>query len=936
MRVREIDPLFQPSAIAVLGASERPGSLGGTVMHNLLTGGYRCPILPINPYRRSVQGVLAYATVEDLPISAEVALICTPPSTVPPLLRRLGRRGTRLSVVLTSDPDGPDARLDTPFKRALLEAAAASGMRLLGPGSTGVQVPAIGLNASWILSHALPGRLALLFQSASLMAGLTDWARNQGLGFSHVVSAGDSADIDIADLLDFFSLDAKAKAVLLYVRTIRDTRRFLSAARACARRKPVVVVKAGRSAGRGRDGSGVDLLDPDSDAVFDAAIRRAGLLRVNSIDELFEAVETLDNVRSVGGDRLAIFGNGLGQGEIAADALLDGGGALADLSATTLERMRSGLAWPSGGTNPYNLTRGGTPACFSHATRTLLAAPEVHGLLVMHTPSPASTSVYSAEAVAEAANETGAPAVRQKPVLACWMGNGSQNECRRIFGRAGIPVYETPEQAARGFLHIQRYQRSQELLVQAPVKPSGAPIRKAQAAEALSWARARGHTVLGMPETRQVLEAYGIGFAAMRKASDAEAAVWWAEEMGYPVALGPDLPAETQRRAGIRMAFNLASRAAVRAAATGLLIRFEETFPTAPTPALHILKLPHVTDTPALAAGIALDPAFGPVVTFGESRSTRHPRQALAVGLPPLNSTLARALFGRAGVPGLSEPVPSASVSDTAPAESLLPRSHAPAADAAARNRLEAVLVNLSLLAIDHPTITGVRIDPLIVTADQVLAGQAEINTIGVGERRQQPAITPYPAHLEEDRCLRDGRIVRIRPVRPEDEPAYQDFLQSLSRNDMRMRFWNVFQGLPQSHLRQFLHIDYDRDMVFVAVEPPDAETPALLGMVNLIVDQREGDGEYGVIVRSDQKGTGLGRILMEKIVAYGRETNLRGIKGLMLPDNQGMIGLCRRLGFRGRMITDAEEDDIIEMWLPLEEEEQQGHDGATRAAADD
>lgn len=228
-------------------------------------------------------------------------------------------------------------------------------------------------------------------------------------------------------------------------------------------------------------------------------------------------------------------------------------------------------------------------------------------------------------------------------------------------------------------------------------------------------------------------------------------------------------------------------------------------------------------------------------------------------------------------------------------------------------------MVNLSLLAIDHPSVTGVRIDPLVMTPSQILAGQAEITTVPAGIRRRRPAITPYPAHLEEDRALRDDRTVQIRPVRPEDEAAYQRFLETLSREDMRSRFWNVFHGLPQSHLSQFLHIDYDRDMVFVALDRAGGETPELLGMVNLIVDQREGDGEYGIVVRSDQKGTGLGRILMDKVIAYGRETNLRGIKGVMLPDNRSMIGLCRRLGFRGRVITDEEEDDIVEMYLPLD-----------------
>lgn len=814
MSLVHLEKLFRPNAVAVIGASLDAQDLGYVVLRGLLGGAFHGPVFPVNPSYRSLNGVWCYESLAALPVVPDLAVLCTPPRTIPSLVEELGKRGTRAAIVLTADPEGDGRYPETGFKKALLDAAKPSGLRVLGPGSTGIQVPGIALNASWIATAAKPGRLAMVSQSGSLIAGVMEWAAARGIGFSHVISAGDAADIDIADLLDYLAADAAARAILLYVRSIQESRKFLSAARAAARAKPVIVLKAGRRLGA--DGAEVTALAPDE--VFDAAIRRAGMLRVYDIDELFDAVQTLACVRLQGwqgGESLAILCNGSGPGEIAADRLVAGGGRLAPLSAATEAALAALIPGGWRGGDPVDLGRDALPSRFAEAAALLLRDDCVDALLVMHTPTARAAAAATAEAVTRVAREY------KRTVLACWLGLGlgdaDKAAIRNLFAEAHIPVYRTPEKAARGFLHLIRYHRNQEMLLQTPaLPPAGTRAANRSGHATIVAALQQGCGVLDDAAAGELLAAYGIERAADRAG-------------GLP-----------------------------------------------------------------LTAGMVVDPIFGPVIRFGLGGALSQLVGDRALALPPLNLTLARELVSRTRI-----------------GRSILTAERAPLV---AVEPLLVLLVQLSQMVIDIPEIAALSFDPLLADRERVWAGQARIVVKPVPAAGRRLAICPYPRECEEVVRARNGQEILIRPIRPEDAPAYQLMIERLDPKDMEMRFWAAFKGLPRAQLADLIHIDYDRDMSFVAVVRGAGETPEIVGMINLLLSPKTQKAEYGVVIRSDQKGRGLGRLLMEKIVRYARDRQIGEICGFARRDNEAMLTLCAKLGFA----IQETDDDFVEVHLDV------------------
>lgn len=862
-----LDALFHPRAVAVIGASAYPHKLGGAVLRSLVSGNFMGPVLPVNPNRVSLSGVLCWRSVAQLPVVPDLAIVCTRPPSVPALIKELGQRGTRMAIVMTNTPEGgSDGRVDgrpSRFAQAILEAARPFGLRVIGPGSTGLQVPGIGLNSIATAPLAVPGQVALISQSGSLAAGVVEWARVRGIGFSHVIAAGDAVDVDVADLLDVVADAASCRAIVLYVRSITDGRKFLSAARGAARHKSVIVVKAGRHHGwsdpRGADATdaqqgpaveatGVVVIPPDE--AFATAIRRAGMLRVNTIDELFDAVETLASHHRVTGNRLAILSNGYGPAAIAADTVLEHGGRLAELNAET-EKTLTALVGPTGGRlgrNVLDLGRGASPAQYAAATRALLADPGVNSLLVMYARTDLRPPEDTAAAVIQAAIG------QERTVLACWLGDSGKEEVRRRLSAAGIPIYDTPDRAARGFLHLARYFRNQELLLQTPdPPPPSGPGRKRLATELVAQALARGERMLAPAETRRVLAAYDLS-------------------REDPIA-----PQETE--AGDRDDNRKNSRATA-------------------------------TPFPLLRIGVGIDPAFGPMIRFGTSASNRRRSDAedYALALPPLNMHLAAELVLRTAVGRRLRG------GEPGPTETERP--------------LLSLLVNLSQLIIDIPQICIINIDPLIFVHGAAIVINATITLDPGPDISRRLAIRPYPEDYEETVTAADGTIIHLRPIRPEDTPAYERMLHQLTSGDMRMRFFGVFNALPRSQLTALIHIDYDRDMTIIAQRAPadaaraaDASAEEILGVVNLVVSPRSRTGEYAVLVRSDQKGRGLGRILMEKIIRYAHSRDLDTVIGIVHKDNHSMLGLCRNLGFYVPAMIDDYYDGCLDAGLADEEE---------------
>jgi len=836
------------------------------VLRNLLQAEFDGPVLPVNPKHDSVLGVRCYRSIGDLPLVPELAVLCTPEETLAGLLEALGKRGTRAAIVMTRAREPSKAGA---LRVKLAEVARPFGLRLLGPGSDGIQVPGARLNASWMSARADPGNVGLISQSGSLIAGILPWAQSRSIGFSHVISQGEGMDVVLGDLLDYVATDGQTHALLLYLKTLYDTRKFLSAARALARIKPVIAIKP--HLGGGETGivfpGGQVLPGVDPDAVHDVALQRAGLLRVRDIDELFDAAETLTHGRRPSGENLAILCNGAGPGEMALGTLGESGGKVAPLTDGTRAKLAP-LAPLAGHGEVVDLGRDATPKTYGEAAAILLADPTANALLVMHTPGPLAPDEACAEAVVDAARRS------QRLVLACWVGSAPGSASQRRFTEAGIPDYLTPEKATRAFLHLVRYQRNQYLLHQTPATamPDTAAAQARERARGLvEAALAEGRRWLHEEETFQLLSCYGIPAAPARLASSAEEAVQVARELGFPVTIRhsmrpPGTPPE------------LRSDDAVREHAETLFANPGAVLAGMPEPRVAVHALRRRPDALTLMAGIATDPLFGRVLHLGAGGMQKSSSEGAALALPPLNMALAEEMVSRTRIADM--------VTQTFNRSGLDART------------LPALLVRLSSIAVDLPEITLLQINPLLADRDGVVAEEARLAIEPVQPGRPALAIRPYPGELEETLTLKDGSAVTARPVRPEDEPAFTELLARLSPEDLYDRFARA-GPVPREVALDMIHIDYDREMTFVAARKAEGGESGIVGAVECVTSADNREAEYSIFVRSDLKRQGLGRALMEKMIRYCRQRGTEVLYGMVLKSNIAMLSLDFKLGFQ-------------------------------------
>ena len=878
MSVRNLVQLFEPRSVAVVGASNAPRHVGNVLMRNLLDGGIAGPIMPVNPKYHAVAGVLAYPDVASLPETPELAVICSPDASVPGVIEALGQRGTAVGVIVN---DGLARQRDAggrSLRDAVVEAATRHQMRLLGPGSLGVLVPRTGLNAS--LSHvgALPGRLAFVSQSGAICTAVLDWARAKGIGFSHFVALGDCVDIDFGDALEYLGTDPDTSAILLYIDEIRERRNFMAAARAAARNKPVLAVKSGRTGDlRGETDSvalahGV-LARPDE--VFDAALRRAGILRVYDIDELFSAVETLGRARTFRGERLAILHNGGGTGVMAVDELRLGGGSCAQLTVATCASLATTLPEGAATCNPLDLGVNASAQRYAQCLKTVLADPGVNAVLVLHAPTATTPSDEIAQAVIGVARE-----LSGARILTSWVGAGAMAKARRLLAEAGLPTYETPSSAVKAFLHVMNFHRNQEMLMQTPPSlPSEFQPDVAAARALVERALARGDGLMTEPDAKAALAAFGIPVVETRIADTVEQAVAAGGEIGYPLALAVLSPDIAHRWDVGGVALHLEGADAVRNAAAGMVRRIGELMPNARIAGFSLQRMVPRTNARQLYIAVTRDPLFGPVIVFGEGGRAAELVRDHAVGFPPLNLPLARELISRIRIDKL-----------------LQSHRYMPAAD------IDAVclaLVKVSQMIVDMPEIVELDINPLFADERGVVCIDAHMRVEALAGRDSGLAIRPYPKGLEETARLRDGREVVLRPIRPEDEPAHHALIARMSPEDLRLRFFSYVRELRHAQMARLTQVDYDREMAFIATAPDQDGQSHTLGVVRTVTDPDNQSAEFAILVRSDLKGQGLGRLLMNKIIACCRSRGTGEVKGLVLASNQAMLGLARRLGFR-------------------------------------
>ena len=885
MGPKQLEQLFNPESIAVIGASENGHSVGSLVFANLTRGGFSGSIIPVNPKHRKLAGRRCYHAIGEVKEKVDLAVIATPAATVGDIIRQCGQAGVGHAIVLSAG-FGETGEAGRAAEKELAEIARASGVRFMGPNCVGLVRPWVGLNATFLKSQTPRGHLALVSQSGALCAAITDWAGPHHLGFSAVVSLGNSVDIDFGDVLNFLAVDAKTDAVLLYVEGVRHARSFLSAIRVTARAKPVIVLKAGRHKRSSKAANTHTGALIGSDSVFDAALERVGAVRVETFGQIFAAAEILSANRRVRGPRLAIITNGGGAGVLAADRACDLGLELPQPSADTIMALDEVLAAYWSKANPVDILGDADPAAYRAALTACLEDENFDGVLVMLTPQAMTRAGDVAKAVLEATGDRPA-----KPVLACWMGETSVAKARTHLSASGIADFSDPEHAVEAFSYLARHCRNRKLALESPGPLSGLKAPDAVGARMIiEAALAEGRSRLSDLESKAVLKAFHIPANTTLEADSPAKALIAAETVGFPVAMKIASPEISHKSdvGGVRT--NIMNAGDVRAAYREITEGVAAARPDATIEGVTVEAMAEMEDARELLVGVARDSVFGPTIVFGAGGTMVEVLADSAVSLPPLNEVLANRLIDQTRVARLLAGF----------------RQH-PAVDRAAVVR---VLQRISDLVCEFPEVQELDINPLFAGPSGVLAVDARITIARPPaslRRHEHMAITPYPRHLVRQDYLADGTPVTIRPIRPEDAEAEQAFVRGLSDEARQFRFMYSLKELTPVMLAQFTQIDYSREMALVAVV--DEKGKAVQhGVARYVINPDGTSCEFAIVVSDKLQHQGLATRMMQALMDAARDHGLRLMEGTVLANNKPMLQLMSDLGFRiHRSHDDAE-----------------------------
>ncbi|MBL0713353.1 MAG: bifunctional acetate--CoA ligase family protein/GNAT family N-acetyltransferase, partial [Desulfosarcina sp.] len=839
----------------------------------------------------------AYPDVDSLPKTPDLAVIATPPDTAPQLIEDFGRRGTRSAVVITAGFGEGGSEKGERLCAQMLDSARPHLLRIVGPNCLGIMVPGVGLNASFGHVQPLSGNIAFVAQSGAVQTTVLDWATSKGIGFSHFVSVGDMSDVDFGDMLDYLTADYSAKAILLYIEAVTHARKFMSAARAAARVKPVIVVKAGRHFEGARAAASHTGALAGTDEVYDAAFQRAGMLRVMDMQALFDAVETLAMSHRFSGDRLSILTNGGGVGVLATDVLIDKKGRLAELSPETMARLNHVLPRTWSHNNPVDIIGDAPPDRYTDALKALLEDKGVDAILVLNCPTAVASSTEVAQAVVDTLKESGSKA-GSRGFFTSWLGMDSARKARQIFAENRIPTYETPTEAIRGFMQIVRYHRSQEMLMETPPNiPEVFEPETDKARGIVNKALSEGRIWLTETEAKAVLAAYKIPVVQTYEASTPEQAAEIAARIGGSVALKILSPDITHKSDVGGVALDLASEELVQKTAWAMQERIREIQPGARISGFTVQPMIHRPNAHELIVGISNDVQFGPVILFGQGGTAVEVIQDKAIALPPLNMHLAREVMTRTRVYRLLEGYRSR-----------------PAADL---DSIALTLVKVSQLISDIDDIDELDINPLLADEQGVVALDARIKVVkSLLPAAQRLAIRPYPKELEETLTLSDGQTLLLRPIRPEDEPSLQTLFSNLSMEEIRLRFLHAMKILSHKLAARLTQIDYDREMALVLCEPNAQKEPLLYGVVRFSADPDNERAEFAILLRRDMTGMGLGPMLTRRIIDYAKNRGVGELFGEVLAENKSMLRLCKAFGFTKR--RDPDEPGVMAVTLAL------------------
>ncbi len=872
-RYDSLDLFFRPQSVAVVGASASLTSVGGILMHNLLQTSFGGVVYPVNPKRKSVHGVACYPSLLETPEPAQLAVIATPAATVPGMIEQCVERGIRAAIIISAGFSELGAEGRALEKK--IRDIARGKLRIVGPNCLGIINPPTGLNASFASSMAMNGRIALLSQSGAICTAILDWARERNIGFSSFVSVGSMLDVDFADLVDYFGDDPNTRSIVLYMESVGDVRKFISAARAVARTKHVILVKSGRhEAGAKAAASHTGAL-AGSDAVFDAAVRRAGVMRVTTIPDLFNMAEILHSQPSPKGPNLAIITNAGGPGVMTTDSLMLEGGQLAPLSQQTLDELSKVLPpfWSHG--NPVDVLGDASPERYEKAVQICAKDPNVQGVLILLTPQAMSDPTGTARRLAPFAKIEG------KPILASWMGGMDVHEGRKVLGESGIASFDAPEAAVKAFLNLVQYRRNQELLYEFPAAlPEDWQPDTKRARKLIDDVRKSGRLLLTEFEAKELLACYSIPTVATKNVRTAEEAVAEAKKLGYPVVMKLWSESITHKTDAGGVVLNIGDDAAVRHAFAQIKEnagRYIDKHHMKPDAFQGVTVQAMIRAKGyELIVGSSVDAQFGPTILFGAGGVLVEVFKDSALGLPPLNRTLARRLIERTQI---SKALKGVRGQKSVPLD-----------------QLENLLVRFSYLLCDMLDIQEVDINPLLASPDGLFALDARVV---LAEKPTKLAIEPYPNQHTTIWKMPRGTEVVIRPIRPEDEPLIEEHHAQLSEESIRMRFFSMVKELSRDRLIRLCHLDYAREMALVAVRKNDEGKTEIIGVSRYYMNPQTRAAEFSVVVRDDFQGAGLGYHLMELLIAVARERGVVQLSGGVLKENSKMMELAEALGFR-------------------------------------
>lgn len=882
MGVYNLDRIFNPRAVAVIGASEKQGSIGSAIMENLIHGGFQGTILPVNPRYSAIHGLKTYPSILHVDGSVDLSIIATQIATTPSVVRECARAGVGGAIVISAGgrETGQQGRA---IEQKIGEEAARGGVRVIGPNCLGIICPGRNLNASFAVHRPQKGPLAFISQSSAICSAILDLSPQEGFGFSYFVSIGSMVDVDFGDLIDYVGTDPEVSSILLYIESLSNFRKFMSAARAVARLKPIAVLKSGRSPAGTRAAASHTGAMAGEDAVYDAAFRRAGIVRVDTIGELFDCAQLMAKQARPSGPRLAVITNAEGPGVMAADALSRYGLEPAALQPETVEKLHAVLPphWSKG--NPIDILGDAPPDRYAKVLEICVSAKELDAVLVILTPQAMTGPAAVAEGLAQISKKG------RFPVFAAWMGGPSVARGREILSQAGVAIYDTPEQAIRAFMYMYEYSRNLEMLQEIPPRRSGALRCDRGRARALIEEKLRLETpVLTEIESKSLLTAYGIPVNRTEAASSEGEAVRLAREMGYPLVmkiLSPDILHKTEAN-GIQL--DLRSEAEV-SGAYEKIVRGAQAY----NPKAHILGVtlqPMILRTDyEILLGAKKDEHFGPVILFGMGGTFTELVRDSAIGLPPLNAVLARRLVEGTRVHKLLR-----GFRNRPPANMEL---------------LEDMILRLSQLVVDSPEIAELDMNPIIVSDGKPNVVDARV-LLGPAARRSplHLVISPYPEEYESREVTTGGVAVFIRPIRPEDAPLLVELFDTLSPTSIYYRFFGALKALPRRMLVRFTQVDYDREIHLVAIEEKDGGAERMLGVAHVISDPDGKRAEFAILVGDPWCGKGVGAKLLERSLRIAKVRGVETVCGTVLRGNTQMIALGRKLGFKMSISEDIGE----------------------------